>query len=95
MSSYVPYGSTIGGRQFRGSWKPYGYNLTPATNQYTPVNPIFKWGGMAAGFGLEMYRNWGTIAAAGTAIRGAAGAALGGAMGGPVGAVQGAAMAVI
>ena len=80
MIAYVPYGSTIGGLQFRGSWKPYGYNLTPATNQYKPVNPIYKYGGMAAGFGLELYRNWGTIAAAGGAVRGALGAAVGGAM---------------
>ncbi len=91
MGTYIPYGATIGGRQFRGSWKPYGYNIAPPTSEYKQPSSAYQYAGAAAGFGLEMYRNWGTIAAAGTAI----GGAVGGAIAGPAGVVPGAMMAVI
>ena len=99
--SYIPYGANVGGRQFRGAWKPYGYNLAPPTSQYKQVNPMWGLGGAAIGFGSTIARNWGTISAAGAAIagsaavRGVVGGVVGGALGGPPGAIEGAAMGIL
>ena len=82
----APYGNNIGGQAFRGSWRPWGYNMPSPTNQYKAANPMWGHAGTAIGFGATLLAN--------PAFRGAAGGVIGAAMGGPVGAVQGAGMGV-
>ena len=57
-----------GGKTFRGSWKPFGYNAAPPTSQYKKVNPLWGMGGAAIGFGTTLARNWGAIQAARAAM---------------------------
>ena len=59
--SYIPQSAQIGGRTFRGAWKPYGYDKAPPTGQYSQVNPMYQWGGAALGFGATIARNWQTV----------------------------------
>ena len=106
--SYIPQSAQIGGRTFRGAWKPYGYDKAPPTSQYAKVNPLWKWGGAAMGFGATIARNWQTVQPAlaaganmvGTGLAamgvgGAVGGAVGGMVGGPAGAVAGAEMGML
>ena len=65
--AYLPYGATVGGKQFRGSWKPFGYSAPP-TSPYKAVNPMIGLGGAALGFGTTIARNWGAIQAARAAM---------------------------
>ncbi len=91
---YLQYGANVGGRQFRGTWKPFGYNQLPPSSYKSPGSWL-GYAGAAAGAGLTVAQNWGTIAAVGTAARAGLGAAIGGMTGGPPGALAGAAMGVI
>ena len=106
--SYIPQSAQIGGRTFRGAWKPYGYDKAPPTSQYQQVNPMYKWGGRALGFGATIARNWETVGPAlsaganmvGTGLApmgagAAVGGAVGGVVGGPAGAVAGAEMGML
>ncbi len=92
---YLHYGANVGGKQFRGSWKPFGYNQVQPTSAYKAPNPMWGYAGAAIGFGTTVARNWGTIQAVGRAARAGFGAALGGAAGGPSGAIAGAAGGLI
>ena len=87
--TYIPYGVEIGGRKFRGAWKPFGYNQAPP-GEYKASNPLWGLGGAAIGFGSTIARNWETIGAVGAAARAGFGAMEGGAVGGPAGAAVGA-----
>ena len=64
---YIPYGVEIGGKKFRGAWKPFGYNQMPPTEAYKKVNPVYGAIGGAIGFGGTIARYWPEIRAAGQA----------------------------
>ncbi len=91
----LQHGANVGGRQFRGTWKPVGYNQMPPSSPYKSPGSWLGTAGAAIGFGSSIYSNWGTIAAVGTAARAGVGAAIGGLTGGPPGALAGAAAGVI
>ena len=87
--TYIPYVVEIGGKKFRGAWKPFGYNQPPP-GEPKAVNHLWGMGGAAIGFGSTIARNWETIGAVGAAARAGLGAAEGMAVAGPPGAAVGA-----